>query len=179
MSFCSTRAGRGCSQTRSVARPLPASAAAPASTSARSTHAPAATPTVRSIRGRSAPILTPQLRGIEHASSLPYASSLCGACYEVCPVKIDIPSVLLHLRQAAVDTVGDRGERVVMNALGWVFAGRRRFELAQRLGRIGQRPLVRGGTIRWLPGKLGGWTRTRDLRPVARQSFREWWAQRP
>ncbi len=73
----------------------------------------------------------------------------------------------------------ERAEGAVMKALGWAFAGRRRFELAQRLGRAVQAPLVRGGTIRWLPGKLGGWTRTRDLRPVAPESFREWWARRP
>ena len=50
-------------------------------------------------------ILTPQLLGIENAPSLPYASSLCGACYEVCPVKIDIPRVLLHLRNKVVEAV--------------------------------------------------------------------------
>ncbi len=56
-------------------------------------------------------ILTPQLVGIENAPSLPFASSLCGACYEVCPVKIDIPTVLLHLRGA-----GGRGERRLAGA---------------------------------------------------------------
>ena len=89
-------------------------------------------------------ILTPQLRGVEHAKSLPYASSLCGACYEVCPVKIDIPSVLLHLRAKAVEASGGRGERLVMKALGWIFAGTRRFKIAERLGRLSQRPFVRG-----------------------------------
>ena len=124
-------------------------------------------------------ILTPQLRGIEQARSLPFASSLCGACYEVCPVKIDIPAVLLHLRSLAVAAGGDRGERVAMGLLGRVFAGRRRFELAQRLGRVAQRPLVRGGAIRRLPGPLAGWTRSRDLEPLAGESFREWWRSRP
>jgi L-lactate dehydrogenase complex protein LldF len=123
-------------------------------------------------------ILTPQLIGIENAPTLPGASSLCGACYEVCPVKIDIPEVLLHLRAAAVSATGGRTERTAMNAVGWVFASRRRFELAQRLSRVAQLPLVRRGRIRWLPGKLGGWTKSRDLRPVARQSFRDWWAER-
>src|SRR5438128_2609397 len=64
-------------------------------------------------------ILTPQLRGVESAPSLPYASSLCGACYEVCPVKIDIPAVLLHLRAQVVERVGDRRERSAMRALAW------------------------------------------------------------
>jgi L-lactate dehydrogenase complex protein LldF len=123
-------------------------------------------------------ILTPQLIGIENAPSLPEASSLCGACYEVCPVKIDIPEVLLHLRAEAVRATGSRVEALAMATVGWVFAGRRRFELAQRLVRIAQLPLVRRGRIRWLPGKLGGWTKSRDLRPVARQSFRDWWSSR-
>ncbi len=48
-------------------------------------------------------ILTPQLMQMQHAQSLPYASSLCGACYEVCPVKINIPEVLLDLRAQVVD----------------------------------------------------------------------------
>src|SRR3954453_7662152 len=64
-------------------------------------------------------ILTPQLRGIENAKSLPYASSLCGACYEVCPVKIDIPSVLLHLRGEAVRAKPSRRERTAMRLVGW------------------------------------------------------------
>jgi L-lactate dehydrogenase complex protein LldF len=123
-------------------------------------------------------ILTPQLHGIENAPSLPFASSLCGACYEVCPVMIDIPSVLLHLRAEAVQAVGKRPEQVAMRSAGWVFEGRRRFALAQRLGRLVQRPFLRGGTIRRLPGPLGAWTRTRDLHPLAGESFREWWGRR-
>jgi L-lactate dehydrogenase complex protein LldF len=123
-------------------------------------------------------ILTPQLRGIEQAASLPFASSLCGACYEVCPVKIDIPAVLLHLRGKAVAATAGRGERAAMSFLRGVFDGRRRFELAERLGRAAQLPLVRRGRIGRLPGPLAGWTRTRELRPVARRSFREWWSER-
>jgi L-lactate dehydrogenase complex protein LldF len=124
-------------------------------------------------------ILTPQLRGIEHASSLPFASSLCGACYEVCPVKIDIPTVLLHLRAKAVRKSGGRREGLVMKAAAWVFGGRRRFSGAVRLGRLAQRPFVRRGAIRRLPGPLGAWTSTRDLRPLSSESFREWWERRP
>jgi L-lactate dehydrogenase complex protein LldF len=123
-------------------------------------------------------ILTPQLLGIEKAPSLPFASSLCGACYEVCPVKIDIPSILLHLRAKAVEAGGSRREHLMMRTLGWVFLGLRRFELAQRLGRMAQRPFVRRAKITRLPGQLGGWTRTRDLKPLSSESFREWWEQR-
>jgi L-lactate dehydrogenase complex protein LldF len=122
-------------------------------------------------------ILTPQLLGIERAPSLPFASSLCGACYEVCPVKIDIPSVLLHLREQAVRVQASRGARVAMSAVELLFARPARFSLAQRFGRLAQRPLARDGPIRRLPPPLDAWTRTRDLKPLARESFREWWAR--
>jgi L-lactate dehydrogenase complex protein LldF len=123
-------------------------------------------------------ILTPQLRGIGQADSLPYASSLCGACYEVCPVKIDIPEVLVHLRGRIVsEAPPSRAERAAMRVLAWSFGSERRLGRAQRLGRLLGRPFVRRGRIRHLPG-LGAWTDTRDLRPVAPQTFREWWAAR-
>jgi L-lactate dehydrogenase complex protein LldF len=113
-------------------------------------------------------ILTPQLLGIERAPSLPFASSLCGACYEVCPVKIDIPRVLLHLRAEAVRAAPSLREQLAMRLVGWTFESARRFALAQRAGRILQRPLVRAGV-------LSAWTRTRDLKPAPRESFRDWW----
>ena len=120
-------------------------------------------------------ILTPQLVGIENAPSLPFASTLCGACYEVCPVKIDIPAVLLHLRAEAVRTSGTRRERAAMRAVAWVFGRSRRLALAQRLGRFAQRPLARHGVVRRLPPPLDAWTRTRDLTALPRESFRAWW----
>ncbi len=131
-------------------------------------------------------ILTPMLSGLEAAGSLPYASSLCGACYEVCPVKINIPEVLVHLRHRVVERVTREGtvserlsaEHVAMQALARVFADRRLYEAAQRAGRLGQRPLIRRGKISRLPGPLGGWTAMRDLPPVPRQSFRDWWRSR-
>jgi L-lactate dehydrogenase complex protein LldF len=123
-------------------------------------------------------ILTPQLVGIENAPSLPFASSLCGACYDACPVKIDIPTVLLHLRGQAVETVAKRRERWAMRLVAWTFGSARRFSLAGRLARLAQRPFARAGRIRRLPGPLAGWTTTRDLKPLEPQSFREWWARR-
>jgi L-lactate dehydrogenase complex protein LldF len=130
-------------------------------------------------------ILTPQLVGIGKPGpdSLPYASSLCGACYEVCPVKIDIPRVLIHLRGRVVRGRQDWGgprekldpENVAMQLLAKIFSERERFEEAQRLARIGQWPLARSGAIHHLPGKLAGWTAVRDLKPVPDQTFREWW----
>jgi L-lactate dehydrogenase complex protein LldF len=131
-------------------------------------------------------ILTPMLSGLDAAGSLPYASSLCGACYEVCPVKINIPEVLVHLRHREVEHRAHGGgahsrlsaERVAMRALARVFADRRLYEAAQRTGRLAQWPLVRRGRIEHLPGPLAGWTSMRDLAPVPRQSFRDWWRQR-
>ena len=123
-------------------------------------------------------ILTPQLRGVSEAPSLPYASSLCGACYEVCPVKIDIPRVLVHLRGRVVAEGGaPRGEHTAMRALAWTFADERRYQRAQRLARAASRPFARDGLIARLPG-LGAWTETRDLPAVPRQTFREWWGSR-
>ena len=120
-------------------------------------------------------ILTPQLVGIERAASLPFASSLCGACYEVCPVKIDIPTVLLHLRSEAVRAKASRAERTAMRFVGWIFGSPRRFALGQRLGRLAQRPFDREGVIHRLPAPLSAWTRSRDMQPIARESFRDWW----
>jgi len=123
-------------------------------------------------------ILTPQLHGLRDHTSLPWASSLCGACYEACPVKIDIPSVLVHLRGRVVREAqedGSRAEHLAMEALARVFGSRRRYEAVQKLGRAGQWPLARAGTIKRLPGPLAGWTAARDLRPVPAQTFREWW----
>ncbi|NJL04083.1 MAG: iron-sulfur cluster-binding protein [Chloroflexaceae bacterium] len=131
-------------------------------------------------------ILTPQLVGTEHAASLPFASSLCGACYEVCPVKINIPEVLVHLRAKVVRQhqkerrvhTYEYQEGVVMKALSYIFSNRRRYEAAQRLALIGQWPFVHDGKIDALPAKLSGWTTVRDLRPVPKQSFRDWWRKR-
>lgn len=134
-------------------------------------------------------ILTPQLMKMEHAESLPFASSLCGACYEVCPVKINIPEVLVHLRSRIVQkkTAGlgilTSPEGLAMRAIGRVFLSERRFRAAQRLGRLAESPLVRRDGegerwLSWLPGLLGGWTSVRDLRAMPKQSFREWFEQR-
>ncbi len=134
-------------------------------------------------------ILTPQLQSMKHAQSLPYASSLCGACYEVCPVKINIPEVLVHLRNKVVERESaglgllTHPEAIAMRAAGAIFRSERRFRAAQRLGRIAERPLERTDGagerwIGWLPGLLGGWTSVRDLKAMPAESFREWWERR-
>jgi L-lactate dehydrogenase complex protein LldF len=121
-------------------------------------------------------ILTPQLEGLENAPTLPWASSLCGACFEACPVRIDIPKVLVHLRGRVVREVGGhRAEQATMGAVAKVFASRRRYERAQKLARLGRGPLhLMGGMA---PG-LGAWTEMRELPDVPKQSFRDWWRAR-
>ncbi len=126
-------------------------------------------------------ILTPQLSGLRTGQSLPWASSLCGACYEVCPVKIDIPTVLVHLRSRVLRETGygAGSERAAMALMARVMANPRRYELAQRAARRGAWPLSRDGRIeRRLPGPLAGWTAVRDLPAPPAQTFREWWRAR-
>jgi L-lactate dehydrogenase complex protein LldF len=123
-------------------------------------------------------ILTPQLLGIDRTKTLPYASSLCGACYEVCPVQINIPEVLLHLRGQVTQHAGALDpEAMVMRRLAKIFANPQRYERAQRWGRHGQRFFEHDGVIDRLPGILGGWTRARDLVAMPKRTFREWWRQ--
>jgi L-lactate dehydrogenase complex protein LldF len=126
-------------------------------------------------------ILNPQLHGTASARdrTLPYASTLCGRCFEVCPVRIDIPEVLVHLRGTVVD--GKRDGRVpgpelaAMKAAAYVFAEPTRLSVAERLGAMGGRLLGRRGQISRLPGPLAGWTQARDLPVPPARSFRAWW----
>jgi L-lactate dehydrogenase complex protein LldF len=124
-------------------------------------------------------IVTPQLQSMQHSQSLPYASSLCGACYEVCPVKINIPEILIHLRGKIVAN-GDAplGERWGMKAAAFALADARRLSGLQRLARILQWPFEHDGVLRNLPGLLGNWTEARDLKAVPQEPFRAWWAKR-
>jgi L-lactate dehydrogenase complex protein LldF len=124
-------------------------------------------------------ILEPQLRAQGGAtSSLPFASSLCGACADVCPVRIDIPGILVHERAEAVRASRPSAERTALRALGRAFASRERYERAQRLARRLQRPAVRDGRVRWFVGPLAGWGRSRTLPAIPEQTFREWWEAR-
>jgi L-lactate dehydrogenase complex protein LldF len=130
-------------------------------------------------------ILTPQLMHLEHAQTLPYASSLCGACYEVCPVKINIPEVLIDLRAQVTDKERNEERRFFdpmylgMRIANFIFASAGRFRLAQRTGRLGLRLFTRkDGWIHSLPSLGARWTMTRDLRGLPDETFREWWAAR-
>ena len=127
-------------------------------------------------------VLSPQLTGVADNASLPFASSLCGACYDACPVAIDIPTMLVHLRARVVEAKAaahrlPRPERVAMAAAAWTMRDRRRWARALRAGRLGRR-LGRRGRIRRLPPPLSAWTKARDLPLPPEQTFRDWWAAR-
>jgi L-lactate dehydrogenase complex protein LldF len=121
-------------------------------------------------------VVTPGLLGMEPWWELPYASTLCGACEAVCPIRIQIPTMLLRLRARAA---------AEGRLPGWLERGMRRYtktaytaskwERAKRLAYALTGPLSRGGWIRRLPGPGRGWTAYRDFPRPARQSFSAWW----
>ncbi|MET9350743.1 LutB/LldF family L-lactate oxidation iron-sulfur protein [Streptomyces termitum] len=120
-------------------------------------------------------VLTPQLRGTtsEIDASLPYASSLCGACYEVCPVAIDIPEVLVRLREevAGRGGKGHRLEKAAMRAAGWIL---------DHPGALAAGERAAGAAGRLLPERLPlpgarQWTDHRDLPDLPAEPFRDWW----
>ncbi len=120
-------------------------------------------------------ILTPHLLGLKEAGELPFASSLCGACAEICPVKIDIPHQLVHLRHRAVNEPSPMRswtERLTWAAWAWMMGGPLRYKLTMTGVRIGVR-LAK--FLPWHPGKLGAWTRGRELPEVPGPAFRRWW----
>jgi L-lactate dehydrogenase complex protein LldF len=129
-------------------------------------------------------ILTPQLRGVEGTfeASLPYASTLCGACADVCPVQIDIPGILVRLRGQVIESRRRRpvptAEMAMMRSAAWTLGDAGRFETALRQTTRWARLLARGGAIRRLPGLLGKWTDARDLPAPPKETFRAWWRRR-
>ena len=122
-------------------------------------------------------VLTPQLRGIGSPvdQALPYASSLCGACYDVCPVAIDIPDLLVHLRTRVVQEHPSKPMSAAMRLASWVFGDARRLAAVQRLASWSRRIIGRRGTIGRLPAPLSRWTDARDAPAPAPESFRSWW----
>jgi L-lactate dehydrogenase complex protein LldF len=121
-------------------------------------------------------VITPVLEGLDRAGHLPFASSLCGACAEVCPVKIDIPRMLVEQRRRAVRAglVG-RADRLLARAWTLTMASPARLELVAGLARLAQRLVARRGRIDRLPYPFDGWTAHRAAPPLARASFRAWW----
>jgi L-lactate dehydrogenase complex protein LldF len=124
-------------------------------------------------------VLSPQLTGVEDNASLPYASSLCGACYDVCPVAIDIPSILVHLRAEHVEAqTRTTPEAAAFRALSRAMSNPRLWRLAQRVAGLG-RFLARGKPTlpNALPPPASKWTRTRDLPTPPAKTFTQQWAE--
>jgi len=135
------------------------------------------------ISGPIGAIFTPQILGVQQAGELPFASSLCGACDEVCPVRVPITDILLHLRRRVAE--GDAYEPAVVatplraaaalgrQALGtgWLY------RLGGRLLPWLQIPWLRAGWLYKLPPPLNRWTKVRPL-PAFRAHFRNWWKRR-
>src|SRR4051812_43819020 len=117
-------------------------------------------------------VLSPQLTGVADNAALPYASSLCGACFDACPVKIDIPSILVHLRNEAPHP---RTEAAAMAAAAYTMDHPRLYARAQRAAKLSRLAGKRG---RGLPPPLNGWTASRDLPEPPPQTFRDWWRGR-
>jgi L-lactate dehydrogenase complex protein LldF len=152
-------------------------------------------PVFRRIGGHSYPwvysgpigaIITPQFMGVNHEPALPFASSLCGACGEVCPVKIDIPKILLELRsdvkKAEAREKQNRLEKLAFRAFAWLMTRPRFYQMAGRIA-AAMSPSQDSGWIRSLPpvlqvGPLKAWISQRDLPPPPAQSFRELWRKR-
>ncbi len=150
-------------------------------------------PVYRKIGGHSYPwvysgpigaIITPQYRGVTHDPWLPFASSLCGACAEVCPVKIDIPRLLLELRSEVnkARDGGSRLERLAFRTWAWVMRHPRLYEMAGLIA-ASMFPEREQGWTRRLPaflnaGPLRAWFSERDLPPLPPRSFRQMWRAR-
>ncbi|WP_314893163.1 LutB/LldF family L-lactate oxidation iron-sulfur protein [Rothia mucilaginosa] len=134
-------------------------------------------------------ILSPQLSGIEaaHNNSLPYASSLCGACYEVCPVKINFPEVLVHLRAKDVESKHavrefEGNKKAPFSQMDGMMLGAKKLFTSGKMMSIAERGLPmsrlitgRKHKITAVPGIIGGWTAYRDIPEPPKESFRNWW----
>lgn len=129
-------------------------------------------------------ILSPQLTGTtghdDPNASLPYASTLCGACFDACPVRIDIPSILVHLRAEQVDAERHGlpgGQDLAMKAAGFVMGSEKRFAAAETASKIGRMLGGKKGRITSLPYPGSKWTSSRDLPAPPKETFRQWWAR--
>jgi iron-sulfur cluster protein len=127
-------------------------------------------------------VLVPQLRKGSRSAledSLPFASTLCGACFEACPVKIDIPKILVKLRSDVVDEGRAahpyKAELVGMKTVDAVFSSPRTFQRLIRLGNFASH-VTNHFKMRHLPPPLNQWTKGRDTPSLPNVSFRSWFA---
>jgi L-lactate dehydrogenase complex protein LldF len=124
-------------------------------------------------------IISPMLTNMKQSKDLPYASTLCGACRDVCPVKIDIPRLLLHLRHKLVDSGASTWtERLGMRRWHSAMQTRKKLEGSANLGRLLLKPISRKGYIKKLRAPVvGGWTDRRDFPALAPRSFAQIWRE--
>ena len=123
-------------------------------------------------------IVTPGLRGLPAWQDLPFASTLCGACRDACPLRLDIPRMLLALRSRATREAAPLGMRAAMKGFALAAARPRFYRIAASLARRLARLRAREGWIRSAPGMARGWTGVRDLRAPARATFQDLWRAR-
>ncbi len=123
-------------------------------------------------------VLTPLLQGFERAGDLPHASSLCGACTEICPVNIPLHEHLLGLRREVARVRAPWAERATFGWWSRLWANARRYRFFIGVSRMAQRPFARRGRIGRAPWPFSRWTRGRDLPGVALETFREGWRRR-
>lgn len=122
-------------------------------------------------------VLTPSLYGLEEWHELPATSSLCGACEEVCPVRIEIPKLLVELRNQSTGYM-PRSIRVGLTAYAWLTTRPRLFRFATRTTSIVARVWSKDGWMRYIPFVLRGWTEKREMPAPAEQTFSDWWRNR-
>jgi L-lactate dehydrogenase complex protein LldF len=122
-------------------------------------------------------IETPQMLGVDKAGELPFASSLCGACQEECPVNIDLPHQLVHMRAKAVESkaVGSGAERAAFALWARAMGSAGAYQRATRAARFGAGTFAKIG---WKPGPLAAWARHREIPTMASETFKEWWSKR-
>lgn len=131
-------------------------------------------------------VVTPLLTGIRQARDLCLGETLCGACKDACPVNIDIPRMLLALR--AILAEGDSGwavkpsdpaQKALFKTWAISVAQRKRYDALLAAAGVGQGVMPRSdGMLTRLPPPLDGWTRSRDIRPLAKESFNRRWKRR-
>jgi L-lactate dehydrogenase complex protein LldF len=124
-------------------------------------------------------VITPHLKGLEEWKHLSYASSLCGNCTEVCPVKIDIHHHLLRNRRNAVaQHLTSANERWLFRWWLWAMKSPSRYRWAGWLARLGEWSFLSFRLDRQrLLNPIAGWTQSRELPTLARESFRDWWSR--
>lgn len=122
-------------------------------------------------------VITPLFKGIKNYKDLPSASSLCGACYEACPVKINLPEMLIKLRRDAVSRkIVTWGERMAYKLMAAGYKKAWRYKLGGWVQRVILRRFAdKDGYVNRAPGPFRGWTDVRDLPAPAARNFRRWW----